>query len=181
MSTALLARVPQGQGPGQTSPNAVSSADAFAALEWPGDVRDAATSSWLWFAVVGGLVVLAVLWWQRRAIAAPARQMDRRPEPRALLLLRGLSLPSHGALVAAFYGQLKGLLRLHCEERFALRAMVATSEEIVRALPEQDALSRQLAACDAVLFAAVEPKAAAHAVTLQAAIDYVAATTRAVA
>lgn len=128
---------------------------AFAALEWPGDVRDVATAPWPAVGV-GVLALAAAFWWWRRATRVPPAGPAVAPPagPTALARLQALALPGEPAAAAAFYAQLKALLRLHCAERFGLRADVATSEELVRALPDLTALPACLRACDLVLFAA---------------------------
>ncbi len=142
------------------------------ALEWPGDVREPAMAGRsLLFAGIALLVGLAGVWWWRRPAAA---------QPGAVVVaddfgaaLAALSLPADAAATAAFYRDVKALLRAHASRRHGLRADFATSEELLRALPERELLARCLLACDGVLFAAMQPAAAAHAAARQAAIDWV--------
>jgi hypothetical protein len=141
--------------------------DPFAALEWPGDVHELAAgggAAW-WPAALALLALVAVFAWRRGAAAAPAPAAA--VAPTALQRLRALALPAAGADATAFYVELKALLRQHCRERFAVPAEVATSEELLRSLPQLEPTRGWLAAVDRVLFAAERPAAdapaAAHA------------------
>jgi hypothetical protein len=159
--------------------NAPQDPPAFAGLEWPGDVRDAAaTASW-WPAVAVVLLAVAALWWWRaRRWRAPAPAAAPEAAATALARLRALALPglpAGDAAIAAFYAQLKALVRVHCRERFAVCAEASTSEELVRALPARRELAHCLGACDLVLFAARRPGASDHAASHAAAVAFASA------
>lgn len=150
---------------------------AFAGLEWPGDVRDAPASAWPWWLGLAALLLVAGLGWQRtlRRVRPAEPAAAAAPAPTAWARLQALALPADAAATGAFYAELKALVRLHCRERFGLRADVATSEELVRALPMQPALPRCLSACDRVLFGGVLPGAEEHRDSRDAALAFAAA------
>ena len=148
---------------------------AFAALEWPGDVREPPSPAW-WPLALGALALaVAIAWWRRRRAPAAPGIVAASTGPTALQQLQALALPAAGHTLA-FYVQLKALLRLHCRERFALRAEQATSEELVAALPRAAALQQCLSSCDRVLFAAGEPDVGGPAHDRDTAIAFVRAT-----
>lgn len=149
-------------------------------LEWPSPWPLPRAAAW-WPWLVALLVLLGGGWaFARRerevsAVAAPpGTAPEVAPEDLAAALLR-LTLPGDGARGEAFYLAVKALLRRHCERAFAVPAAVRTSEELVRVVadPAGD-LARCLGACDAVLFAAHRPTAAAHAAARAAASAFVA-------
>ncbi|MGB3969027.1 MAG: hypothetical protein WBO45_20000, partial [Planctomycetota bacterium] len=98
------------------------------------------------------------------------------PPASALARLRALALPGPGAPFAAFYRELKVVLRVHAAERFALASDVRTSEELRTALPPAGDLAAALSACDQVLFAAAVPDAAGHQRAHAAAACWITAT-----
>lgn len=143
-------------GRGPTSPQ-----EPFAALEWPGDVRDLpAGGAGLWWLL--GALALALGWWcWRRPGAAPPAPPPAVPTPpSALERLRALGPPGDGEADAAFFAAVKALLRQHGAERFGVRGETATSEELLQACPAADRLAPCLWLCDRVLFAAQPPAAA---------------------
>jgi hypothetical protein len=152
-----VAALPQGQGP-------ASSENAFAQLEWPGDVRDlptaAATGLWVAGSVVAMAVAVGCAFAMRRrrvlveASSSPAATASRR--------LQALVVAAAGAPFGPFYLELKAVLRVHAQERFDVRAAVATSEELRQRLPVDDDLDAALAACDQVLFARAPADIEAH-------------------
>jgi hypothetical protein len=149
---------------------------AFAALEWPGDVRDAAAGSSAWIAAAAAVLAALVVALLRRRARAPAVEVVPAGAATALARLRALALPAGDAAIAAFYAQLKALVRLHCRERFGVRAETATSEELVRAVPERPGLATCLASCDLVLFGARHPGATEHAASHASAVAFAADT-----
>lgn len=149
---------------------------AFADLEWPGDVRDAPAFAWPWWLGLAALLLVAGARWQRtRRRPRPVASAAAASAPTAWARLQALALPADAAATGAFYTELKALVRLHCRERFGLRADVATSEELVRALPLQPALPRCLSACDRVLFGGALPGAEEHRDSRDAALAFAAA------
>jgi hypothetical protein len=154
-------------------------ADPFAALEWPGDVRElaaGAATAW-WLAAIAAVVLVGALAWRRAAVRAPSPAAVP-AAPTALQRLRALALPPPEADPTAFYVELKALLRQHCRERFAVVAEVATSEELLRAVPQLAPARGWLAAVDRVLFAAERPATAAIAAAHAQLAAWVVATAR---
>jgi hypothetical protein len=159
---------------------------AFAALEWPGDVRDldgGAAAVWPWLllalAIALGCTFAAR---RRRAVATPAGELAAAAT--ALARLQALAVPASGAApaaVVAFCAELKALLRLHGRERFGFAAEAATSEEIVARVPTTAELRACLATCDRVLFAAASPAVDERTASRAAAIAFVMATSPAAA
>ncbi len=148
---------------------------AFAALEWPGDVREPPSPAWWPFALGGLALAVGIAWWRHHRVPAARGVVAASTGSTALQQLQALALPATGHTLA-FYVQLKALLRLHCRERFALRAEQATSEELVAALPRAAALQQCLGNCDRVLFAAGEPGVGGPAHDRDTAIAFVRAT-----
>ncbi|HEX5052544.1 MAG TPA: hypothetical protein VFZ65_12275 [Planctomycetota bacterium] len=148
-------------------------------VEWPGDVRELpqrGTRLW-WLAAACALVGLG-LWsrWRRPRSAAPP---PAAPAPAvhtiALAELDALAAPGENAAeIEAFYVQLAEIVRSHSERRFAVRAAVRTSQELVRSVPVGGAeLGACLQACDLVKFAARRPTAEGHATARHDAVAYV--------
>jgi hypothetical protein len=151
---------------------------AFAALEWPGDVREfggGAAAVWPWLLLAFGLALgCAFVARRRRAVAMPAPGLA--PVATALARLQVLAVPAAPVKFAAFCAELKALLRLHGRERFGLATEAATSEELLLRLPSAIALRDCFATCDHVLFAAATPSRDALAASRAAAIAFVTAT-----
>lgn len=153
--------------------------EPFAALEWPGDVRELPVGgSGAWW-LLGALVLAFACWrWRGSAIpvAAPLPPPAASPRPSALEGLRALGLPDDGTVDASFFAAIKALLRQHCGERFGVRGDTATSEELLRTSAAADRLAPCLWLCDQVLFAAHPPGAGDAAQCRALAIAYAEAT-----
>lgn len=131
-------------------------------LEWPGEGWDLPTqatmSLWPYVALAGFLVGALVGFLRRKPAAigeAPVVASDTWDALQALQDLHASQLAA-----AAFYLELKAIVRKHCAQRFHLPAAVRTSEELMSALPNaKQALQPCLATCDMVLFggAVAEP------------------------
>jgi hypothetical protein len=152
--------------------------EPFAALEWPGEVRDLpAADPGAWWLLAALAVALGWWCWRRSGTRPPVPSPAAAPaSPSALERLRALGLPGDGTTDAAFFGAVKALLRQHCTERFGVRGDTATSEELLQATPAADRLAPCLGLCDGVLFAAQTPGSDAAARCRELAIAYAEAT-----
>lgn len=149
-------------------------------LEWPAPWSlPQAAPLWPWLLALAALLGGGWAFQRRgrqRALPEQALVASVAAQPADLVgALRRLSLPGEGERGEAFYMAIKAVLRRHCEQRFAVPAAVRTSEELRRAVPDPAAqLGPCLEACDAVLFAAQRPTAAAHRAARDAALAFVA-------
>jgi len=123
---------------------------------------------WWTAGVIGAMVAIALLvrWWRRRrAAAAAALPYATAVEPHVWALgeldkLERENLVGRG-LFHEFYYRVNGLLRGYVELRFGLMAGEQTSEEFLRCLaddpalsqPHKEVLERFVAACDPVKYA----------------------------
>lgn len=148
----------------------------LAQLEWPGDVREVPLGGAWWIWPVVALVLASGLAFRRRARPPAAETAPAAARATALAALRALPVPPPGAAFAPFYTELKTIVRLHASERFAVPGPVRTSEELRRSLGANSDLDACLSACDAVLFAAHQPDAAAHGDAWRAALQWLQAT-----
>lgn len=148
----------------------------LAQLEWPGDVREAPHGGMWWMWAVAALVLASGVAFRRRAHTPAAESAPAAPHAKALGALRALTVPQPGAAFAPFYAELKAIVRLHASERFALPGPVRTSEELRQGLGANADLDACLSACDAVLFAAHQPDAPAHADAWRAGLQWLLAT-----
>lgn len=143
-------------------------------LEWPGDVRELPGARWPWWlaALAAGALVPALRWLRRpRPLPMPALPTPLAPDIAARLA--ALALPQQPDDWEPFCVAVKALLRTHLGAAHALRAEVATSEELLRSLAAPKPLARCLATCDLVLFGAVRPALAASSAVREAALEFV--------
>lgn len=142
---------------------ATSLPDPPGALEWPSDgwePQAEASSRWWLYALAALVGVSAVVLLRRRTQPAdvPVVATSAAETWDALAALEELNQSQ--IVPAAYYLQLKAIVRKHCATRFHLPAEVRTSEELMSALPAaKQALQPCLQTCDMVLFggAAAEP------------------------
>ncbi|MEO6598041.1 MAG: hypothetical protein ABIP94_25130 [Planctomycetota bacterium] len=151
-------------------------------VEWLGDVREwPVERSRLWWLWVLAAAVGKGLWsrWRRSGATTRPTQAPG-PAPHALALAQLAALPKPGganAEIEAFYVQLTDIVRAYSEQRFAVRAAVCTSEELVRRVPlGAEPLQQCLFACDLVKFGARRPATEEHGAARQRAIAFVHAT-----
>lgn len=143
-------------------------------LEWPGDVREIPGVRWPWWLVVlaAGALVLGLCRSRRpRPLPVPALPVPLAPDIAARLA--ALALPQQPDDWEPFCVAVKALLRRHLDAAHALRAEVATSEELLRMLAAPTPLARCLATCDLVLFGAVRPAIASSTGVREAALEFV--------
>jgi len=124
-------------------------------LELPGDgwelPTESATSWWPFVALAGFLVGALVGLLRRKPVATTETVTPATDSWDALQALTDLQASQLAA--AAFYLELKAIVRKHCAQRFHLPATVRTSEELLSALPNaKPALQPCLLTCDMVLF-----------------------------
>lgn len=143
-------------------------------LEWPGDVRELPAVRWPWWlaavAAAGSGLALRSL---RRRRPEPERVVSPAPAPDIVARLAALALPQQQDDWEPFCVAVKELLRTHLAAAHALRAEVATSEELLAALAAPRPLARCLATCDLVLFGASRPALASSAAVRDAALEFV--------
>ncbi|MBL8737185.1 MAG: hypothetical protein JNL12_12205 [Planctomycetes bacterium] len=145
-------------------------------LEWPGDVRELPGARWPWWCTALAVVALGfALQKLRRQQPVPVVVVPE-PIPPALGIsarLAALALPQQQEDWEPFCMAVKALLRTHLAAAHALRAEVATSEELLRALGAPRPLARCLATCDLVLFGALRPALASSSAVRDAALEFV--------
>lgn len=149
-------------------------------LEWPDPWSLPRPLGW-WPWLVAAVALLGGGWAFARRGRAIAAVVDEPAAPTSVAAaedlaaaLRRLTLPGDGERGEAFHMAVKALLRRHCIRRFEVPAEVRTSEELLRQVPDPAGhLARCLGTCDAALFAAHRPTAAAHAAARDAALQFV--------
>ncbi|MCA8953377.1 MAG: hypothetical protein KDE27_27945 [Planctomycetes bacterium] len=147
-------------------------------LEWPGDVRDRPRpTSWLLPVAVAlaALLLGGGVWrWRVRRALPAAEAPGPTPAELARTELAALALPDQAAAIEGYYVALAEIVRRFAERRYALRAFVHTSEELVAVVPiGGDPLADCLFACDLVKFAVVRPASAAHTAAKTEALAFV--------
>lgn len=132
-------------------------------LELPGTPWRSA-GPWLAAAAVA---LALVVWWRQRL--APRLVAARTPQPSPLQLaqqrLAQLRMRTDDVAAAAFYVEASLLLRQFLEQRFCVRALEMTSDELLQAAASGDLVLQQqrqllrelLAQCDLVKFAGLQP------------------------
>jgi hypothetical protein len=147
-------------------------------LEWPGDGWPLPERRWpaaLWLALVALAALAAIVWARLLRRTAPTSATPK-PDASWSALAALAALPATGD-PERFHAQLKSILRRHCRERYAVRAFVRTSEELVASVPRgAGELQHCLGACDLVLFGGARPAAAAADAVHATARAFVAAT-----
>lgn len=143
-------------------------------LEWPGDVRGLPGVRWPWWCAAVAVVALGIVLPRlRRKPPVPVVPAPIPPAPDIAARLAALALPQQQDDWEPFCVAVKALLRTHLAAAHALRAEVATSEELLRALVAPRPLARCLAACDLVLFGAARPALASSSSVRDAALEFV--------
>lgn len=145
-------------------------------LEWPGDVREPAAARWPWWlaALAVGALGCALRWqWRRRPVPKVSVPIPIPSTSDIAAQLAALALPQQQDDWEPFCVAVKALLRTHLAAAHALRAEVATSEELLRALAAPRPLARCFATCDLVLFGASRPALASSSAVRDAALEFV--------
>ncbi|MEC9048557.1 MAG: hypothetical protein VYA51_11130 [Planctomycetota bacterium] len=148
-------------------------------LEWPSpgyDVAVPAGARWWIAGLTAASIIGAYLAWRwASARTQVASGGDTAAAWSAAAAIGGL--PQCGRDDAAWFGQLKSILRRHCRERFGVPAEARTSEELLATAPRA---AREFAAClegiDAVLFSPLPANADAASSSRALALAFVRAT-----
>jgi hypothetical protein len=102
------------------------------------------TDYWQWFAIIGGLLALAAIWFwlatrKKRQDIAASRQVKLQPHELALRKIKVLEAKQYWqqGMYPEYYGALSYILREYLEGRYGFPALESVAEDILKKLPPE--------------------------------------------